>query len=117
MKDKLTAILLCVFLGGIGAHQFYLDNTVRGILYFLFSWTLIPSLICIIDIITISSMSEASFNANYNKGYKNNTSSNLSNKGAIQRDTADELEKLHELTKKGVLTEKEFQERKKKLLQ
>ena len=32
MKSKTTAILLCVFLGGIGGHRFYLGYTLYGII-------------------------------------------------------------------------------------
>ncbi len=35
MKKKLTAILLTLFTGAFGGHQFYLGNTKRGILYLL----------------------------------------------------------------------------------
>ena len=30
-KDKVVAILLCLFLGGFGVHNFYLGYTGRGI--------------------------------------------------------------------------------------
>ena len=50
-------------------HQFYLNNNVRGILYILFCWTLIPPMISIIDIIILAIMSEDSFNNKYNQGY------------------------------------------------
>ena len=33
MKKRTTAILLCLFLGGFGAHRFYLGETGKGILY------------------------------------------------------------------------------------
>ena len=33
MKHKTTALLLCIFLGGIGAHRFYLGQIGMGILY------------------------------------------------------------------------------------
>ena len=32
-KDKLTAILLCIFLGWFGAHKFYEKKIGMGILY------------------------------------------------------------------------------------
>jgi len=35
MKSKSTAYLLWFFLGGLGAHKFYLDKTGTGILYLL----------------------------------------------------------------------------------
>ncbi len=43
-KSKWTAYFLCVFLGWLGAHYFYVGRTGKGILYictfggFLFGW-------------------------------------------------------------------------------
>lgn len=34
-KDKIIALLLCVFLGNFGAHKFYVGKFGAGILYFL----------------------------------------------------------------------------------
>jgi TM2 domain-containing membrane protein YozV len=44
-KNKLVAALLAIFLGGIGAHKFYLQKTGMGILYLVFFWTGIPPLL------------------------------------------------------------------------
>ena len=35
MKSKITAILLCFFLGGLGIHRFYLGYTLIGVLQLL----------------------------------------------------------------------------------
>ena len=35
MKSKLTAILLCLFLGSLGIHRFYLGYTLIGIIQLL----------------------------------------------------------------------------------
>ena len=51
-KDKTTALLLAIFLGGLGAHQFYAGNTGKGILY-LFTGGLL-GIGVIIDIIKIA---------------------------------------------------------------
>ena len=45
-KDKTTALLLCLFLGGIGVHRFYLGYTLFGVIQLLTLgglgiWTLI----------------------------------------------------------------------------
>lgn len=48
-KDKTTAALLAILLGGIGAHHFYLGNIGRGVIYLLFSWTFIPLIVGIIE--------------------------------------------------------------------
>lgn len=34
-KSKVTALLLCIFLGGLGIHRFYVGKTGSGILYLL----------------------------------------------------------------------------------
>lgn len=32
-RSKQTALLLCIFLGAVGAHQFYVGSIGKGILY------------------------------------------------------------------------------------
>lgn len=44
-KDELIAVLLALFLGGFGAHQFYMGRIGLGVLYLVFSWTGIPWII------------------------------------------------------------------------
>lgn len=66
MKSKSTAIILALFLGGLGNHQFYLGNNIKGIIYLLFCWTFIPCFIAIIDIIFLLGMSIQRFNFKYN---------------------------------------------------
>ena len=46
MKSKLTAILLCFFLGSLGIHRFYLGYTLIGVIQLLtfggfFIWAII----------------------------------------------------------------------------
>lgn len=51
-KPSLSVYLLLAFcLGGIGAHDFYVGNTVKGIIKLLFFWTGIPMFISIFNII------------------------------------------------------------------
>lgn len=66
MKSKTTATLLALFLGGFGFHQFYLGNTKKGVLYLLFFWTLIPSLMGIYDCFFFLFMAKDTFNMRYN---------------------------------------------------
>jgi len=65
MKSKNTAALLAFFLGGLGVHKFYLGENGRGILYLIFCWTWIPSLIGLIEAIKMFTMSESEFQQKY----------------------------------------------------
>lgn len=60
VKSKVTAGLLAIFLGGFGIHKFYLGKIFQGILYILFCWTYIPSIISFIEgIIYLTKSDEA----------------------------------------------------------
>lgn len=48
-KSYPTAILLAFFLGGVGAHHFYMRRIGLGILYSLFCWTFVPLIIALIE--------------------------------------------------------------------
>lgn len=65
-KDRISAALLAVFLGFIGIHKFYLGNTKAGVLYIIFFWTFIPSILALIDFAIILFMDDAAFDAKYN---------------------------------------------------
>lgn len=66
-KDKTTAGILAILLGGVGAHKFYLGKTGRGILYLVFCWTFIPSIIGLIEGITYLTKTDAEFQDKYVK--------------------------------------------------
>jgi len=65
-RNRLVAALLAFFLGGIGAHKFYLGDMNTGILYLIFFWTFIPAVLGIIDGVIYLSMSDAEFALKYN---------------------------------------------------
>jgi len=48
-KDELVGVLLALFLGGLGVHRFYMGQIGAGVLYLVFSWTGIPSIIGFIE--------------------------------------------------------------------
>ena len=63
-KDKTTAGLLAILLGGIGAHKFYLGKTGQGILYLIFCWTYIPGILGLIEGIKYLTKNERDFHEN-----------------------------------------------------
>jgi TM2 domain-containing membrane protein YozV len=48
-RDEVVGVLLALFLGGFGIHQFYLGRTGLGIFYLCFCWTGIPSIIAFFE--------------------------------------------------------------------
>ena len=65
-KSKLVAALLAFFVGGFGVHKFYLGKAGQGILYILFCWTYIPTVVAFIETIMFLFMSDAEFDRKYN---------------------------------------------------
>lgn len=64
-RSKLAAALFALFLGGFGVHKFYLGRVGQGILYLVFVWTFIPTLIGFIEGILYLVMDDAEFAAKY----------------------------------------------------
>ncbi len=48
-KSVSTYALLAFFLGGFGAHKFYFGQIGIGVLYAIFVWTFIPSIVALIE--------------------------------------------------------------------
>lgn len=61
-SERKKAVLLCVLLGTFGAHRFYMHQKYRGLSYLLFSWTLVPSVLSVIDAAFLIKMSDVEFN-------------------------------------------------------
>lgn len=132
MKNRSVAILLAFFLGGFGAHKFYLGQTVWGILYLLFFWTFIPAFIALIEFFILLLTSDESFNLRFNRHLMPAAASvNQAQNITIQmpgpmpshapagppNNVVDQLGKLNELRISGALSEEEFRAQKARLLQ
>lgn len=70
IKSQTVAGLWCAFLGGFGAHRFYLGRIVTGVLSILFFWTYIPALIAYVDLFIIAFSSSESWATKHNGGKK-----------------------------------------------
>jgi TM2 domain-containing membrane protein YozV len=66
MKDKSTAAILALFMGGIGVHKFYLGRIGAGIAYLVFAFTFVPALLGLIDFFILALMDQDEFNRRYN---------------------------------------------------
>jgi len=64
-KSRIAAAILAFFLGGFGVHKFYLGRVGQGILYLLFCWTFIPSIIAFIEFIMYLCSSDEDFARKY----------------------------------------------------
>lgn len=67
-KDKVskTALLLITFfLGGFGAHKFYIRRNREGLLYLIFFWTLIPRLVSLVEFVIYAFTSKEDLQKKY----------------------------------------------------
>jgi len=60
-QSRVTAAVLAIFLGGLGAHKFYLGKSALGVVYLIFCWTFIPAVVALIEGISYLSMSDEAF--------------------------------------------------------
>ena len=64
MSKTLIGVLAILF-GAYGIHHFFLGHIKRGVLYILFCWTLVPTVLSIAEGIHILCMSEEQFQRKY----------------------------------------------------
>ncbi|MBQ6680691.1 MAG: TM2 domain-containing protein [Prevotella sp.] len=64
-KDKTTAGILALLIGGLGIHYFYLGKSVAGIVFLLLCCTGIPSILAFIQGILMLTMTDEQFEAKY----------------------------------------------------
>lgn len=65
-RERTVAILLCFFLGGLGAHKFYTGRVAMGVLYALFFWTFLPAIAAFVELIMFAVQSDEQFDRQYN---------------------------------------------------
>ena len=120
MRNKTAAILICFFGGALGIHKFYLGNNLQGILYLIFSWTLIPSLISFFDFLGLCFMSDREFDARFNYIVPNLLNGGMSYPiASTSRSTKEATSTLYELKKlyeDGIITAEEYEVKRRKML-
>ncbi len=63
--SKVGLLLITFFFGGLGGHRFYQKKYLLGMLYLLFFWAYIPSLVAFIEFIIYATKSEAELQQKY----------------------------------------------------
>ena len=107
-KDWITTLLLCIFVGGLGIHRFYVGKKGTGILYLFTGGVL--GIGTIIDLITIVC---GDFTDIEGKIITNNKKTNQTYNST---NSAKELKQYKELLDSGVITQEEFERKKKQIL-
>ncbi|RCJ27100.1 hypothetical protein A6770_02775 [Nostoc minutum NIES-26] len=97
-----------------GLHKFYLGQPLWGLLYVLLSWTPIPKVASAIEGVWYLAQDEEAFDRNFNLGKSAvKISQQASNQvGAI----ADALRELDALRQDGLISEYEFEQKRRQLL-
>ena len=108
-KDFITTLLICVFLGGLGVHRFFVDKMGTGVLMLVTLGGL--GLWWIIDIILIVT---GSLEDSEGKVIAYQAAGTVNREPA--KDMPAEIEKLADLKDKGIITDEEFQQKKQELL-
>ena len=115
-KNRAIAAVLA-FSGAIaisGLHKFYLGQPVWGILYVLLSWTPIPKIASAIEGVWYLTQDEETFNRKFNSG-------NLSVHSSPEVSTnvesvANALRELDALREEGLISEYEFEQKRRQLI-
>ncbi|MBW4561225.1 MAG: NINE protein [Mojavia pulchra JT2-VF2] len=97
-----------------GLHKFYLGQPLWGILYVLLSWTPIPKVASAIEGVWYLAQDEEAFDRNFNfgKSAAKNLQQVSNQVGAI----ADALRELDALRQDGLISEYEFEQKRRQML-
>lgn len=124
-KSRGVYILLAFLLGYLGAHKFYVNKVGTGVLYLILlslSWLVIPLIILTIavfvDIVSALMDSDDEFNSRYGSMIPSSVVTTVTSVNtSVGKDSyLDEIERLNELKEKGLISDKEFEAKKKLIL-
>jgi TM2 domain-containing membrane protein YozV len=97
-----------------GLHKFYLGQPLWGILYVLLSWTPIPKVASAIEGVWYLAQDEEAFDRNFNQG---KSAVKFSQQSVNQVETvASALRELDALRQDGLISEYEFEQKRRQLL-
>ncbi len=97
-----------------GLHKFYLGQPLWGILYVLLSWTPIPKVASAIEGVWYLAQDEEAFDRNFNLG--KSTVKSFKQTGQQVSSVAEALRELDSLRQDGLISEYEFEQKRRQLL-
>jgi TM2 domain-containing membrane protein YozV len=97
-----------------GLHKFYLGQPLWGLLYVLLSWTLIPKVACAIEGVWYLTQDEETFDRYFNLGESvMKVSTQVGNQ---VESVANALRELEALRQDGLISEYEFEQKRRQML-
>lgn len=103
-----------------GLHKFYLGQPLWGIVYLLLSWTPIPHVASAIDAVWYLAQDGDEFNRNFNSGVESAASPDQTQAPGADptqvRAIADALRQLEALRQEGLISEYEFEQKRRQWL-
>ncbi|GAA6618678.1 NINE protein [Scytonema sp. NUACC26] len=97
-----------------GLHKFYLGQPLWGLLYVLLSWTPIPKVACAIEGVWYLAQDEETFDRHFNMGKSAIKSSQYVSDRVSS--IAEALRELESLRQEGLVSEYEFEQKRRQLL-
>ncbi|BDA69773.1 TM2 domain-containing protein [Calothrix sp. PCC 7716] len=97
-----------------GLHKFYLGQPLWGVIYVLLSWTPIPKVASAIEGVWFLAQDEDTFDRNFNLGKSVRISQAA---GKQVSSIAEALRELEALRQDGLITEYEFEQKRRQLLE
>ena len=113
---KIAAVLAftSTFIPMAGLHKFYLGQPLWGVVYLLLSWTPIPHVASAIEGFWYLVQDADEFDRNFNLGGTSTVSSTVSSERV--NGLADALRQLESLRQEGLVSEYEFEQKRRQLL-
>lgn len=117
-KRKSRSVAAILALSGTltisGLHKFYLGQPLWGLLYVLLSWTPIPKVASAIEGVWFLAQDEEAFDRNFNMGKTAIRNSQSTNNQV--GDIAKSLRELESLRQEGLISEYEFEQKRRQLI-
>ncbi|CCH66147.1 hypothetical protein RINTHM_16940 [Richelia intracellularis HM01] len=98
-----------------GLHKFYLGQPLWGLLYVILSWTPIPRVASAIEGVWYLTQDENSFNNNFNGG-KSLVANGIKSENTMAQ-LAEALRELDTLRQEGLISEYEFEQKRRYILE